>query len=227
MRTSRIVHFRSGCARARESAPTSLAMHRHAIIAPAPLNELPSRFRPSSNAARSIPSHCSSNGKKSSRFGKDRGVKKSYQHHGAFSSSSVILPHPADGRQRRAESVDSPAVFRHPRLGRVPQPGHGAIETGTVLALASDKQLVLQMNRAGDIEDDRRTAETVRESERQWQEVFEHNPLMYFMVDGTGTVRSVSTFGALAVGLRGRRIDRALLAGCGPRGRFGSWCRQT
>jgi hypothetical protein len=44
------------------------------------------------------------------------------------------------------------------------------------LALASDTHLVLQMNRAGDIEDDRRTAETVRESERQWQEVFEHNP---------------------------------------------------
>ena len=80
------------------------------------------------------------------------------------------------------------------------------------MALASDKHLVLQMNRAGDIEDDRRTAETVRESERQWQEVFEHNPLMYFMVDGRGTVRSVNTFGASKLGYGvGELVGRSLL----------------
>ena len=68
------------------------------------------------------------------------------------------------------------------------------------------------MNRAGDIEDDRRTAETVRESERQWQEVFEHNPLMYFMVDGRGTVRSVNTFGASKLGYGvGELVGRSLL----------------
>src|SRR5258705_236195 len=68
------------------------------------------------------------------------------------------------------------------------------------------------MNRAGDIEDDRRAAETVRESERQWQEVFEHNPLVYFMVDGTGTVRSVSTFGASQLGYGvGELVGRSLL----------------
>ena len=80
------------------------------------------------------------------------------------------------------------------------------------MALASDKHLVLQMNRSGDIEDDRRTAETVRESERQWQEVFEHNPLMYFMVDGRGTVRSVNTFGASKLGYEvGELVERSLL----------------
>jgi len=68
------------------------------------------------------------------------------------------------------------------------------------------------MNRVGDIEDDRRTAETVRESERQWQEVFEHNPLMYFMVDGRGTVRSVNTIGASKLGYGvGELVERSLL----------------
>jgi PAS domain-containing protein len=93
------------------------------------------------------------------------------------------------------------------------------------LALASDTHLVLQMNRAGDIEDDRRTAETVRESERQWQEVFEHNPLMYFMVDGRGTVRSVNTFGASKLGYGvGDLVERSLLDGSSRT--IGSWCGQ-
>jgi PAS domain S-box-containing protein len=69
------------------------------------------------------------------------------------------------------------------------------------LALTSDKHLMLQMNRnADDIEGDKRTAEALRESERLWREAFEHNPLMYFMVDRTGTVRSVNTFGASQLG---------------------------
>jgi PAS domain S-box-containing protein len=81
------------------------------------------------------------------------------------------------------------------------------------LALTSDKHLVLQMNRgAGDIEDDKRTAETWRESERQWREVFEHNPLMYFMVDWTGTVRSVNTVGASQLGYGvGELVGRSML----------------
>ncbi|XIA66241.1 PAS domain S-box protein [Bradyrhizobium sp. TZ2] len=37
-------------------------------------------------------------------------------------------------------------------------------------------------------------------SEAQWKEVFEHNPVMYFMVDADGTVLSVNTFGAAQLG---------------------------
>jgi PAS domain S-box-containing protein len=46
----------------------------------------------------------------------------------------------------------------------------------------------------------KRAAETLRESERQWREVFEHNPVMYFQIDATGTVLSVNAFGAAQLG---------------------------
>lgn len=45
-----------------------------------------------------------------------------------------------------------------------------------------------------------RAIEALRHSEAQWREVFEHNPVMYFMVDATGTVLSVNTFGAAQLG---------------------------
>jgi PAS domain S-box-containing protein len=51
-----------------------------------------------------------------------------------------------------------------------------------------------------DIEDRKRATEALRESEEQWREVFEHNPVMYFMVDATGTVLSVNNFGAAQLG---------------------------
>lgn len=35
---------------------------------------------------------------------------------------------------------------------------------------------------------------------KQWQQVFEHNPVMYFMVDPAGTVINVNTFGAAQLG---------------------------
>jgi PAS domain S-box-containing protein len=40
----------------------------------------------------------------------------------------------------------------------------------------------------------------LRNSEREWREVFEHNPVMYFMVDANGTVVNVNTFGATQLG---------------------------
>src|ERR1700682_1691336 len=43
---------------------------------------------------------------------------------------------------------------------------------------------------------EQRATEALRDSEAQWKEVFEHNPVMYFMVDATGTVLSVNSFGA-------------------------------
>ena len=46
----------------------------------------------------------------------------------------------------------------------------------------------------------KRAMETLRESEEQWREVFEHNPVMYFMVSPTGAVLSVNAFGAAQLG---------------------------
>jgi PAS domain S-box-containing protein len=51
-----------------------------------------------------------------------------------------------------------------------------------------------------DIEDLKRAEEALRESEREWREVFEHNPVMYFLVDADGTVLSVNAFGAAQLG---------------------------
>jgi PAS domain S-box-containing protein len=47
---------------------------------------------------------------------------------------------------------------------------------------------------------EQRATAALRESEAQWKEVFEHNPVMYFMVDADGTVLSVNTFGAAQLG---------------------------
>jgi PAS domain S-box-containing protein len=47
---------------------------------------------------------------------------------------------------------------------------------------------------------EQRATEALRDSEAQWKEVFEHNPVMYFMVDATGTVLSVNSFGAAQLG---------------------------
>ena len=58
---------------------------------------------------------------------------------------------------------------------------------------------------------EQRATAALRESEAQWKEVFEHNPVMYFMVDADGTVLSVNTFGAAQLGyqvseLRGQSV---------------------
>jgi PAS domain S-box-containing protein len=47
---------------------------------------------------------------------------------------------------------------------------------------------------------EQRATESLRESEAEWREVFEHNPVMYFMVDADGIVLSVNTFGAAQLG---------------------------
>ena len=51
-----------------------------------------------------------------------------------------------------------------------------------------------------DAEDCSRAAQELHGSERQWREVFEHNPAMYFMVDASGIVLSVNAFGASQLG---------------------------
>ena len=47
---------------------------------------------------------------------------------------------------------------------------------------------------------EQRATEALREGEAQWKQVFEHNPVMYFMVDADGSVVSVNTFGATQLG---------------------------
>ncbi len=53
---------------------------------------------------------------------------------------------------------------------------------------------------SNDITEQKRAEQALRESEEQWREVFEHNPVMYFMVSPTGTVLSVNGFGASQLG---------------------------
>jgi len=54
--------------------------------------------------------------------------------------------------------------------------------------------------------------ESLRESEEQWREVFEHNPVMYFMVDASGTVLSVNAFGAAQLGYKvGELVGQSVL----------------
>ncbi len=50
------------------------------------------------------------------------------------------------------------------------------------------------------VADDSRQNTDLRDAVKQWREVFEHNPVMYFMVDPAGTVLNVNTFGAAQLG---------------------------
>src|SRR5438132_2516377 len=93
-----------------------------------------------------------------------------------------------------------------------PAPAAPAHLTAVVLLIASLLASLIMMRRVGAT---RRQMEAVlhgraraeqhaieaqRHSEAQWKEVFEHNPVMYFMVDAAGTVLSVNTFGAAQLG---------------------------
>ncbi|WP_245287041.1 PAS domain S-box protein [Bradyrhizobium sp. Tv2a-2] len=58
----------------------------------------------------------------------------------------------------------------------------------------------------------------LQESDQQWRAVFEHNPVMYFMVDAEGLVLNVNTFGATQLGytvqdLVGQSVLRVFLPG--------------
>jgi PAS domain S-box-containing protein len=51
-----------------------------------------------------------------------------------------------------------------------------------------------------DLEDHKRVLKALRDSERHWREIFEHNPVMYFILDATGAIASVNSFGAAQLG---------------------------
>ena len=63
-----------------------------------------------------------------------------------------------------------------------------------------------------DIEQRKRDLEALRRSEQQWKAVFEHNPIMYFMVNAAGTVLLCNEFGARQLGYTsGELIGQAVL----------------
>ena len=69
-----------------------------------------------------------------------------------------------------------------------------------VMYLAGNSRRQMQAALDSRTSAERRATETLRQSEAQWREVFEHNPVMYFMVEATGLVLSVNTFGAAQLG---------------------------
>lgn len=93
-----------------------------------------------------------------------------------------------------------------------PAPAAPAHLTAVVLLIASLLASLIMMRRVsttrrqmeavlhGRTRAEQHAIEALRHSEAQWKEVFEHNPVMYFMVDATGTVLSVNTFGAAQLG---------------------------
>src|SRR5215469_12096767 len=68
-----------------------------------------------------------------------------------------------------------------------------------VVAAARQERATIMVT-SNDITEQKRADEAVRQSEEWWQEVFEHNPVMNFMVSATGTVLSVNSFGAAQLG---------------------------
>ena len=69
-----------------------------------------------------------------------------------------------------------------------------------MMALVGRTQRRMEAVLHGRAKGEERAIAALRNSEAQWKEVFEHNPVMYFMVDATGTVLSVNTFGATQLG---------------------------
>ena len=95
-------------------------------------------------------------------------------------------------------------------LGPAPDVADHLIAIGLLIALFLAALIVLHLVRntrkqmqaalESRIGAEQRATEAIRRSEEQWKAVFEHNPVMYFMVDAEGTVLSVNTFGAAQLG---------------------------
>jgi PAS domain S-box-containing protein len=93
-----------------------------------------------------------------------------------------------------------------------PAPAAPAYLTAVVLLIASLFASLIMMRQVGTsrrqmeamlhgrARAEQHAIEVLRQREAQWKEVFEHNPVMYFMVDAAGTVLSVNTFGAAQLG---------------------------
>src|SRR6202171_3021218 len=69
-----------------------------------------------------------------------------------------------------------------------------------MMHLAGSTRRQMEAALEGRTKAEQRAIEALHESEAQRKEVFEHNPVMYFMVDADGSVLSVNTFGATQLG---------------------------
>jgi PAS domain-containing protein len=78
-------------------------------------------------------------------------------------------------------------------------PGFSETEAGGTGVKASISAAVIGLTTFL-VTEQKRAAEALRESEEQWREVFEHNPVMYFIVGPIGTVLLVNAFGAAQLG---------------------------
>ena len=73
-------------------------------------------------------------------------------------------------------------------------PGFSETEAGGTGVKASISAVVIGLTTFL-VTEQKRATEALRESEQQWREVFEHNPVMYFIVGPIGTVLSVNEKG--------------------------------
>src|SRR5437879_13824562 len=86
-----------------------------------------------------------------------------------------------------------------------PAPAAPAHLTAVILLIASLLASLIMMRRVGASRSqmeavlhgraraEQHAIEALRHSEAQWKQEFEHNPVMYFMVDAAGTVLSFNT----------------------------------
>ena len=78
-----------------------------------------------------------------------------------------------------------------------------------VMRLVANTRRQMEAALESRVKAEQRATDSLRESEAQWKEVFEHNPVMYFMVDADGIVLSVNTFGAAQLGYEVRELHGA------------------
>jgi PAS domain S-box-containing protein len=77
---------------------------------------------------------------------------------------------------------------------------HVAAAVRSALERDESGQPIAILATANDITKRKLTEEALRASEERWRAVFEQNPIMYFMLDASGTVLSVNPFGAEQLG---------------------------
>jgi PAS domain S-box-containing protein len=131
--------------------------------------------------------------------------------------ASAQIPFSADPyvRQKRARSVLClPLVKQAKLVGAVYLENNltaHAFTTGriAVLELVASQAAISLENAALYV--------ALKESEEQWRDVFENNPIMYFMIDAAGTILAVNPLGAEQLGYRvdelvGQPVQRIIYA---------------
>lgn len=78
--------------------------------------------------------------------------------------------------------------------------GLAAVSAACLIAARSIGSSAKSVSLDSGIEEPLSAPDAVRASEAEWREVFEHNPVMYFMVDSAEIVLSVNSFGAAQLG---------------------------